>query len=252
MDELAAFGLEGLSIPRIAMRTEVNKTSIYRRWATREALIEAALQAALEEHGEPVGDRGSLRADVEAIVRMLAQRIATPAGRALARVALSDAAAEHFVPLSGATLQQELADGAAVVLRAVERGEWDVARHPPEAVFAMISGSLIHRVMLERQPVTDAWIRTVVDVVVAGLAAASVPHAAGPAGGGDVDARARALHGVVNLKDRVVEVYTEPKGGQYIAMRIVRPGESLRPTAVPLLATLESPVDSILPRPRKG
>lgn len=57
---------------------------------------------------------------------------------------------------------------------------------------------------------------------------------------------------VVNLKDRVVEVYTEPKGGQYTAMRIVRPGESLRPTAVPLLATLESPVDSILPRPRKG
>lgn len=171
LDELAAHGLEGLSIPRIAERTEVNRTSIYRRWPTREALIEAALEEALEEHGEPIADRGSLRADLEGVMWMLARRLETPAGRALARVALSDAAAAHFIPLSGARLQRELAAGAAVVQRAVERGEWDLEKHPPEVVFALVSGSLIQRVLVERQPVTAAWVRTVVDIVVAGLAA---------------------------------------------------------------------------------
>ena len=42
--ELAAAGLEGLSVERVALRADVHKTTVYRRWPTRAALVAAALQ----------------------------------------------------------------------------------------------------------------------------------------------------------------------------------------------------------------
>jgi hypothetical protein len=35
----------------------------------------------------------------------------------------------------------------------------------------MITGAVMHRVMLERQPITEAWADTIVDVIVGGLRA---------------------------------------------------------------------------------
>jgi len=41
-------GLEGLSVERIARGAGLDKTSVYRRWPTREALVAAALEGVLE------------------------------------------------------------------------------------------------------------------------------------------------------------------------------------------------------------
>jgi Uma2 family endonuclease len=38
---------------------------------------------------------------------------------------------------------------------------------------------------------------------------------------------------IVNLVDRVVEVYSEPKGGKYASERTLRSGETLAPAAFP-------------------
>ncbi|MEN0061986.1 MAG: TetR/AcrR family transcriptional regulator [Myxococcota bacterium] len=169
LEDLATHGLEGLNIPRIAAKAQVNKTSIYRRWATREDLARAALEAALAAQSTELRDTGSLRGDLELLVGMLAKRLSTPSGRALARVALSEASSEQFVTLSGAILERELEEGAALVRRAVQRGEWDLAKHAPDALFAMVSGGVMHRLMLERRPITPEWTSTIVDVLVRGL-----------------------------------------------------------------------------------
>jgi AcrR family transcriptional regulator len=43
IEELAAASYERLSIPDVAERAGVNKTSVYRRWPTRSDLVRAAL-----------------------------------------------------------------------------------------------------------------------------------------------------------------------------------------------------------------
>ena len=66
--ELAESGYPELTLARVASRAGVNKTTLYRRWGTREALV---LDAMLELAGEGVKipDTGSLHGDLLAIAR---------------------------------------------------------------------------------------------------------------------------------------------------------------------------------------
>jgi AcrR family transcriptional regulator len=170
LDELARYGLEGMSVPRVAAAAQVNKTTVYRRWPTREALVSAALAAAMSETAGELTDTGSLRGDLVRLVHVVATRMDSPEGRALARAALSESSAGAVRDLAAGQAAREQAAVVALVQRAAERGEWDPARHGADAVLAMLTGSVMHRVLMERQAVTPAWAETVVDVVVRGLA----------------------------------------------------------------------------------
>lgn len=170
LDELARHGFEGLSIPRVAVAADVNKTTVYRRWPTREALVAAALEAALVETSDELTDTGSLRGDLLRMVELIAASLEAPGGRALARAALAESVGGVVRELGAGAEGRGRAGVVSLVRRAAERGEWDPARHAPEAVLSMLTGSVMHRVLMERQPVTRAWADTVVDVVVRGLA----------------------------------------------------------------------------------
>jgi AcrR family transcriptional regulator len=60
-------GVAGVSIEAVAARAGVGKTTIYRRWPNKEALIIDALAALKEPFPAPVGD--SVRDDLVAIAR---------------------------------------------------------------------------------------------------------------------------------------------------------------------------------------
>ena len=60
--EIAEAGFDRLSIERVATRSGVNKTTLYRRWPTPQRLSEAALD--LVADGAPAPDTGSLRGDL--------------------------------------------------------------------------------------------------------------------------------------------------------------------------------------------
>jgi AcrR family transcriptional regulator len=167
--ELSTYGLDGLSVPRVAAAAEVNKTTVYRRWPTREALVAAALEAALRETAGELFDTGSLRGDLHRLLHLVIARLDSAEGRALARAAMSEQSAAVVGELSRDPMVREQAAILALVSRAAARGEWDPCRHPPDAVLAMLTGSVMHRVLLERQPVTPEWAEAVVDVVVRGL-----------------------------------------------------------------------------------
>jgi AcrR family transcriptional regulator len=66
--EMARVGLEHLAIEEVAARANVNKTTIYRRWATADDLARAALTFA-SEADLAVPDTGSLRGDLHAFAR---------------------------------------------------------------------------------------------------------------------------------------------------------------------------------------
>jgi hypothetical protein len=82
---------------------------------------------------------------------------------------MSEAAAAAVGELSGDPMVRRQEAAVGLVMRAAERGEWDVERYLPDAVFAMLTGSAMHRLLLERQPLTEAWSRSVVEVLVRGV-----------------------------------------------------------------------------------
>ncbi|MEL6760228.1 MAG: TetR/AcrR family transcriptional regulator, partial [Myxococcota bacterium] len=165
--ELVKYGVHGISINRIAAAAEVNKTTIYRKWPTREDLIDAALVSALEETTSELEDRGSLKADLTFIVEQLVEKLSTPSGQALIAASLSRGAADRSAGASTAPYAPN--EILALLQRAQERGEWDLDRHPPDAVFSMISGAVIQRIMIEYRPVTPSWVASVVEVVIRGV-----------------------------------------------------------------------------------
>jgi AcrR family transcriptional regulator len=169
LEELGASGLAKLSIERIAIAAEVNKTSIYRRWPTREALVAGALEYVLVDLEGADVDTGSLRGDLTALATAVVEFLIQPTGLALARAAF----AESSSPELAAMAARQFARGAevplhALVKRAMARGEWRRAV-APEAALSMLIGALLHRVLLEHQPAIGPWLDDVVDLLSAGL-----------------------------------------------------------------------------------
>jgi AcrR family transcriptional regulator len=119
---LVAKGLENMSIADVAAASQVHETTIYRRWKTVNAL---ALDACLRSVSVavPVPDRGSLRADLAALVRSIIRLLEEPAGKALLDICrindpqVGEARAAFFA--------ERFAAVDVLFDRAVDRGEWN-------------------------------------------------------------------------------------------------------------------------------
>jgi AcrR family transcriptional regulator len=171
LDELAEHGLEGLRVERVAARAEVNKTSIYRRWPTREALVEAALARVHGAVAREAGDRGSLRADLEALARSAAALLASPQGRALMLSTVSGSGAlaagsrRRLARQAGSELD-------ALMDRARHRGEWREGTSS-RSLLSLLVGGVVHRVFVEQAPVNGRWLTDTVALLMDGASARS-------------------------------------------------------------------------------
>ncbi len=166
--ELAAHGIDGVSVDRIARAAKVNKTSVYRRFGTREALVAAALQRVAGDVSEQLTDQGSLRGDLMLVAERVAALLASPIGASLARAALSEPRPSPLSALATREMEGPRAAALAMVERARARGEWR-AGVGPEAVLAALVGALLHKALLERRPVTKSFVREVVEVLAGGV-----------------------------------------------------------------------------------
>jgi AcrR family transcriptional regulator len=164
MDELAESGYAAVTLEGVARRAGVHKTTLYRRWGTREALV---LEAMLEHAGErvPVPDTGSLREDLLALATAAAGTAETPQGEAVVRAVV--AAGRHDEALAAANRRfwtERLALDGAIVERAIARGEL-----PPgvdaESVIEAVLGPIYFRLLVTGEPVDGAFIELVVDLV---------------------------------------------------------------------------------------
>jgi AcrR family transcriptional regulator len=169
LSELAEKGYDKLSIERVARLAEVNKTSVYRRWPTREALVAAALERVLDEVNTELVDTGSLRGDLRLCALSVARLFETTPGRALAQAAFSAADAPELAAMARRRIATEAAGPVAeMVQRAIVRGEWR-PEADPQGVLSMLAGAILHRSLLERQPVAGPWLELIIDVLVRGL-----------------------------------------------------------------------------------
>jgi AcrR family transcriptional regulator len=167
--ELADSGYAALSLERIARRAGVNPTSLYRRWGNRERLV---LEAMLEQVAQHVSvpDTGSLRDDLLELARTAAANSARPEIAAMARAVAAQA--PHDAELAAANQAfwaERLTLDGAIVERAIERGESREGVDPRQVIESVI-GPIHLRLLLTGEPIDDAFLESVVEAVVDGIA----------------------------------------------------------------------------------
>ncbi|MEA2486887.1 MAG: hypothetical protein QOF16_541, partial [Actinomycetota bacterium] len=153
MDRFIADGYQAMSIEQVALDAKVSKTTIYRRWPSKEALVAEAVAGLTEEI--PVPDTGSFRSDLLALVDEIVKRSSsTAAGRCMGRV-FADMSVH---PELAAVYKENVVEPRrALVLKILERG---VARAELrddldlELVVDMLVGPLIYRRLISRDPIS--------------------------------------------------------------------------------------------------
>lgn len=171
IEVLAERGLAGTSIESVARHRGVAKTTIYRRWPNREALIAAAVHRFVGER-VAVPDTGSLRGDLLEIARATVALVQRPGFRSIAPELVG--AAQRDQEWASALRDRFVEPGrdalAVSIDRAITRGEL-AADVSTELVIELLVGALTYRSFITRGQIDEDYVEQVVDTVYRGVAA---------------------------------------------------------------------------------
>jgi AcrR family transcriptional regulator len=142
--ELAEVGYAALRIEDVARRARVNKTTVYRRWPTKRDLVGAAIGTCANV---PVPNTGSLEKDLVAMGKSIVARMRSAEGAAFMRVMISDWENPDIIDVTREMRDTHMKSRAAIVTRAIERGELPKGSDPNlilDAAFSPLHGRLKH------------------------------------------------------------------------------------------------------------
>jgi AcrR family transcriptional regulator len=168
LEVLAERGFPGFTMEAVALRAGASKTTVYRRWPSRSALLVEAMDQAFQPLETPT--TGDLRRDLLALmVASEALLGSQPFPRLLAAVI---DAAEHDASLAG--LHFELTERRrepvrAVLAEAAARGIISPTVDP-ELVIDLLVGPAFYRRFVAHRPFPPGYATDVVDFVLAALA----------------------------------------------------------------------------------
>ncbi|GAA3471336.1 TetR/AcrR family transcriptional regulator [Nonomuraea roseola] len=163
---LARRGYESLTIEGVAELSGVNKTTIYRWWPSKPALLAAALMEADALAFDPP-DTGTLRGDLEALVEGVIALLTSPPSSDIAVAALG--AAVHHPELNiGAFFADRFAREQEIFERARVRGE-PAATADPLMVLDLLAGAVWVRAIFRGLPVEAGFARRAVSAVLDGV-----------------------------------------------------------------------------------
>jgi len=169
--QLSRNGYEGLRVDDVAAASGVNKTTIYRRWASKAELVAAALEAtrAMKE----VPETGDLREDLVAMMLKAAAFASSPTGRGIVRILQIERAHPEVEKIAQDLRTRQRSARKAMLERAIVRGEL-----PPGTDAALLAellfAPLYARCISFSEPVDEPFARSVVDTVLAGVHALAV------------------------------------------------------------------------------
>ena len=155
-----------LSIPRIAERSGVHASTIYRRWGSVSGVIDDAVSQELARLA-PVPDTGSLRGDLESYAVLVAENVAGPLGALFLRAAAlrmrpnqpSSAARTRRPALPSRTQEiQRMLD------RASERGEVSPTL---QELFEVVMAPIYLQALFFNRPIDPEHARELVDRLLA-------------------------------------------------------------------------------------
>jgi AcrR family transcriptional regulator len=154
LELLAEVGYDRMSIEAIAARAGVGKTTIYRRYTAKEALVAEAIDSRREEIEIP--DTGNLWGDIDAIVDSATQMTLDPLGRQIVALIISTASSNlQFAQVYWTKyLQPRRQAFATVISRAKTRQEISPDLDA-DLVFDLISGIMLYGLVFP--PATESY-----------------------------------------------------------------------------------------------
>lgn len=123
LELLGEVGFDNMSIEAIAKRAKIGKTTIYRRYSSKEELVADAIESIRENVVIP--DTGNLWGDIEELIENAAQITLSPLGKqAVAMIISSAASNSQFAQIYWTKYLQPRRQAFAIVLeRAKARNE---------------------------------------------------------------------------------------------------------------------------------
>jgi AcrR family transcriptional regulator len=143
-EEMARHGYEAFQIEEVARKAAVNRTSIYRRWPTKEQLVEAALRE-LSPFRQAMPSTGDLAADFLTMLRNVLRWTSSTQGRSLRRMVGLETDNTDLRRIVAALRAEFLAPWLSAIGQAKRRGE--IAREiDAELLTSLIVGPVIARI----------------------------------------------------------------------------------------------------------
>jgi len=158
---LSESGLAGVSVDAVAERSGVAKTTIYRHWSSRAALLLDACAKMSAKREAP--DTGSLWSDIAVLMDDVASRLQTARFSATLPSVIDAAERDRDIAKVHAQLHAELVSAfRAVIERAQRKGEFPRNREAT-AVVATLLGPLFYRRWFSREPLDDRFVKGVIE-----------------------------------------------------------------------------------------
>ncbi|QLE55873.1 TetR/AcrR family transcriptional regulator [Nostoc sp. TCL26-01] len=169
LDLLAEVGYQNTSMEAIASRAGVGKTTIYRRYNSKEELVADAIESLREDIQIP--DTGSFWGDMDILTENVTKKIFSPLGRQTLALIISTASTNpQFAQVYWTKYTKPRREAFATVLeRAKSRGEIQ-----PDAdidlIINLLSGSLYYTLIFK--PTTEpleTYMRRTLEVLMQGV-----------------------------------------------------------------------------------
>jgi AcrR family transcriptional regulator len=171
MLELARSGYAGFRMDAVAAEAAVNKTTIYRRWPSRAALVAALVDRMRTPlRDTPLPDTGRLERD---LIEAFARRFTVDRkveGRAWRRL-VDERYSREVEAIIGAAVDARRDEWRSMVTRAIDRGEL------PPRTDAQLLLHLVRAIVDSRsssQRLDTSWLRIAVRTVIAGARAGTL------------------------------------------------------------------------------
>ncbi|MFB2877071.1 TetR/AcrR family transcriptional regulator [Floridanema aerugineum] len=154
LELLAEVGFEAMSIEAIATRAGVGKTTIYRRYRSKEELVADAIESMREEVLIP--DTGNLWSDIDAIIENAAQITLNPLGRQTVAMIISSASSNaNFAQIYWTKYLQPRRKAFAIVIERAKTRKEVQEDLDPGLVFDAMSGIMLYALIFP--PTSETW-----------------------------------------------------------------------------------------------
>jgi AcrR family transcriptional regulator len=161
------FGYAGFRVDEVAERVGVAKSTIYRRWPSKPALVAAAVERLYLWH-VAVPDTGDLRTDLLELVTNSYELLTAGPGRVFEALIRESGQRPELVEVVASTMHGRRRLYHQVFNRAIARGE--VAPETDVALaIDLIQGPLWVRLLVTGDPITKDAAAAVVDAVLGGV-----------------------------------------------------------------------------------
>ena len=179
LDELARNGFAAFRVDDVAQRAGVNKTTVYRRWPTKAALVRAALLTIAGDEIR-VPDTGSLRTDLIQIGHEIVELATAPHWQSVIRMILAEGPDSELRAIAQSVRESYEPFRRSLVRAAVARGE--VAGMAEGLLLLELYDAAIHfRLFVSQVGVEKAFIERVAGLLVSrGPAATNRPKVTRP------------------------------------------------------------------------